>query len=151
MKAGLIAGGYQPGAMYRGITTLALVAAATAPAATTGNASVPSTAGATLAGAVNPHGAPTTYVFQYGPTKSYGLTTARASAGSGTSARTVQAKTAALKPGTTYHYRLVATNAKGTIDGSDRTFAVAKTPPGAGATSVSSVSTSGGLQSLGCL
>jgi hypothetical protein len=80
--------------------------------------------GATLNGAVNPNGESTTYRFEWGPTTEYGnLSPAKeASAGSGTEA--VEASTAltGLTDGATYHYRLVATNAKGTTRGYDHSF-----------------------------
>ena len=105
--------------------------------------SSPSWAVGTGGSQVDPHGQATTYVFEYGPTSAYGSTTKRESAGSGTSSVNVQARTAALRPGTTYHVRIVATNPSGTADGPDRTFTVARTPPAVGAVSASSVSTSG--------
>jgi hypothetical protein len=100
-----------------------------APAATTGTASAVASASANVAGSVNPHGAPTTYRFQYGPTTAYGATTAVTGAGSGTSAVAASAKLGALRPATTYHYRLVATNSGGVTKGADRTFTTAAPPP----------------------
>ena len=77
---------------------------------------------ATLNGTVNPNGLETTYYFEWGLADSYGNTTNSHSVGSGTSAVAVSANLSVLTPGTTYHYRLVATNSSGTGYGTDRTF-----------------------------
>jgi hypothetical protein len=92
------------------------------PAVVTGPASGVSSTLATVNGTVNPQGQPTSYHFQYGTTTGYGSLTATMNAGSGTTNVAVLAKLAGLKPGTTYHYRLVAQNATGTATGGDRTF-----------------------------
>jgi hypothetical protein len=97
---------------------------------------------ATLAATVNPNGKATTYAFQYGTTTGYGTQTATASAGSGTIATSVSAKVSGLVSGTTYHFRVVATNADGESDGSDATFATAKLPPGVSAGYASFVNSS---------
>ena len=52
-----------------------------------------------------------------------------ASAGAGAGAQAVAATVAGLGPSTTYHFRVVATNASGTTYGPDATFST--TPPGA--------------------
>jgi hypothetical protein len=77
--------------------------------------------GALLRGEINPKGRATTYVFEYGTTTAYGLQTASASSVS-SSWELVSARVDGLQPGTTYHYRLVATNSKATKLASDRTF-----------------------------
>jgi len=81
---------------------------------------------ATLNGTVDPEGLATSYYFQYGTTTSYSSKTTTTSAGAGTSAVAVSATISKLKPGTTYHYRIVATNANGTSDGIGRVFTTAK-------------------------
>ena len=78
--------------------------------------------GALLRGWVNPNDRATTYRFEYGTTSSYGTQTASASAGSSDDWRLVTAAVSALAPQTTYHYRVVATNSKGTAYGGDLTF-----------------------------
>ncbi|MCX6247564.1 MAG: BACON domain-containing carbohydrate-binding protein [Bacteroidetes bacterium] len=83
--------------------------------------SVTSTGG-TLNGTVNPSGLSTTYLFNWGTTTSYGSNTTVTSAGSGTSAVNVSAPLTGLVTGTTYHYRITATNADGTASGVDMTF-----------------------------
>jgi hypothetical protein len=95
-----------------------------APAVTTSAASGVTAAGATLNGTVNPEGAATTYQFQYGTSTGYGSVTpsSPASAGSGSSAVSESATLSGLSASTTYDYRLVASNASGTTDGSNQTF-----------------------------
>jgi hypothetical protein len=79
---------------------------------------------ATLNGTVDPNGSETTYQFEYGTTTGYGSKAPASpkSIGSGTSPVEVSEKIEGLAPETTYHFRLVATNAKGTTQGSDQTF-----------------------------
>lgn len=84
------------------------------------------TASATLMGWVNPDDAETTYYFQYGTTTAYGAQTAEGSLEASTTATAVQAMLTGLMPATTYHFRLVATNAGGSVVGADSTFT---TPP----------------------
>jgi hypothetical protein len=78
---------------------------------------------------VNPRGQSTQWHFEFGTTTAYGLNSADASAGSGQTANAVSAAISGLTPGTTYHYRLVATNTSGTVNGQDQTFTTAATPP----------------------
>jgi hypothetical protein len=97
-------------------------------------------AGATLNGIVNPRSAETKYYFEYGPTTSYGSKTAEASAGSGTSNLEESKTVTGLAPSTTYHFRIVATNSKGSADGADQVFttvgwSLRSTPNPAGALS----------------
>ena len=76
-------------------------------------------------GLVNPNEMATTYRFDYGTTATYGSSQpvgAEADAGSGDSATTVGQTIYDLNPGTTYHYRVVATNAFGPTYGLDQTF-----------------------------
>jgi hypothetical protein len=70
---------------------------------------------------VNPNGASTTYVTEYGLTPSLGSVSATGSAGSGTTNVGVQSLVAALKPGTTYYWRLTATNSFGSTSTSTTT------------------------------
>jgi hypothetical protein len=76
---------------------------------------------ATLNGSLDPHGLTTTVYFQYGTTTSYGLTTAPQSK-SGNTYQNILANISGLMAGTTYHFRIVATNSAGTRYGADRTF-----------------------------
>lgn len=104
--------------------------ASSKPAVTTGSAVRLAPATATLLGKVDPNSAMTTYLFQYGPTKLYGATTAPAAAGGGSRAVDAVADLVALTPATTYHYRLVATNRNGQVKGRDRTFRTRPQPLG---------------------
>ena len=92
------------------------------PTVSTGAPSSIMQSAATVSGTVNTNGHSTTYQFEYGTTTSYGSTTPRQSAGSGTTAVNISANLSGLTDGTTYHYRLVASNAFGTTQGSDQTF-----------------------------
>jgi hypothetical protein len=82
---------------------------------------------AMLNGAVNPQGLNTTVRFQYGRTTSYGSATANQTK-TGNTTQNVAANISGLTAGTTYHFRIVATNSGGTRHGSDRTFTT-KGPP----------------------
>lgn len=97
-----------------------------APAVTTGPASNITRTAATVAGTVNPEGAATTYRVDYGTTAAYGSATAAASARSGTGAVNEAVALTGLAAGTTYHYRVEATNSGGTSYGADQTFTTAR-------------------------
>jgi hypothetical protein len=118
------------GAVAVALALLAAAAAlaATAPAVTTGAASRTSVHGARLNGRINPHGAATTWHFEYGLTTAYSASTPARTVRSRTTGVHVQAAIAGLTPGTRYHFRLVAQNAAGTTAGRDRSF-VTKPPP----------------------
>jgi hypothetical protein len=75
-----------------------------------------------VTGTVNSQGLATTYLFDYGKTTSYGSKTASKSAGSGTTTVAASTTISSLSPGTTYHYRIVATSSAGTSRGADRSF-----------------------------
>ncbi|WP_395737483.1 cadherin-like beta sandwich domain-containing protein [Prosthecobacter sp.] len=78
---------------------------------------------ATLNGTVNPNGNVTTAQFEYGPTASYGTNASvTLSPNNGSLVQGVSASLTALTPGTTYHYRLSATNGGGTSSSTDQTF-----------------------------
>jgi phosphodiesterase/alkaline phosphatase D-like protein len=99
------------------------------PTATTGAVSGLTSSGATVAGTVNPGGAQTSYLVEFGTTTAYGHSSLPASAGAGQSAVAVAATLSGLTPRTLYHYRMVATNAAGTAVGPDRTFKTPAAPP----------------------
>lgn len=83
---------------------------------------------AVLNGTINPAALQTTYHFEYGPTSSYGSRIPagiEAVAGNGRAPRIFSRTLSGLLPDTTYHYRLVATNAIGEGQGEDRTFTTA--------------------------
>jgi hypothetical protein len=77
-----------------------------------------SSTSASLQGGLYPNGEPTRYYWQYGPTTAYGSRTTSGS-GAGTAPLMASVHLSGLRPGTAYHYRLVATNAAGTSYGYD--------------------------------
>ncbi len=84
---------------------------------------------ATLNGSVNPNKSVTEYFFKWGATEAYGEETGVKSAGAGVTSVAASAMLSGLAPAKTYHFRLVATNGKGTAEGADQTFTTAS-PPG---------------------
>lgn len=111
------------------IVTVPAALAASSPDVVTGGTSTVSESSAVLHGTVNPNGSGTTYYFQWGLTTQYGVNGNAQSAGSGTKPVAVQQTASSLVPGTTYHYRLVASNRYGTSTGADRSFTTAGHPP----------------------
>jgi DNA-binding beta-propeller fold protein YncE len=116
------------------------------PLASTGAASAVTQTAANLAGAVTPGStgpnSDTTWRFEYGTSTSYtqSAPVKAGDGGMGTSAVGVSTALEALAPNTTYHYRLVASNANEdpaadpavapqTGDGADRTFTTLPTEP----------------------
>jgi Bacterial Ig-like domain (group 3)/FG-GAP-like repeat len=93
-----------------------------APVVTTGAPSGVSSTGATLAATVDAHGSATAYVFEYGTTTMFGSLGAIANAGSSNGAQSISSTLSGLSPGTTYLYRIVATNANGTTPGAVHMF-----------------------------
>jgi DNA-binding beta-propeller fold protein YncE len=80
-----------------------------------------------LQGTVNPEGSSTQYTFEYGLTTAYGETAPiiEANVGAKTTKVSVSKLVTNLNPEQTYHYRLSATNSKGTTHGEDHTFGTA--------------------------
>ena len=77
---------------------------------------------ATVSGEVQDNDQSTTYWFQYGTTTGYGEQTSSASAPAWDGPQPVSGTLDGLAPGTTYHYRLVASNGSGTTMGGDETL-----------------------------
>ena len=101
----------------------------TPPSATTEAASGVTTSQATLKGQVNPNSVATKYHFEWGKTTSYGYST-DAHAVSGANSEAVSDTISGLDAGTTYHYRIVATNTEGqTSYGNDQSFTTSVTAP----------------------
>ena len=76
-----------------------------------------------LGGELRPGGAPSTYYFQFGPSKRYGHHTPSGHAAPSAKAFPVRAHVSRLRPGTIYHYRLVGVGPGGRKTyGADRTF-----------------------------
>jgi phospholipase C len=103
------------------------------PALETAPASSVGIGGAVLKGTVNPDGSTVTDChFDYGPSAEYGSSApCSASPGSGTRAFEVSAQLQGLLANTTYHYRIVATNAGGHSAGPGLTFTTRTTAPAA--------------------
>jgi hypothetical protein len=83
---------------------------------------------AVLQAVVNPHGAATTFHFEYGPTVAYGAETPEASAGASEGPVAVSQTVAGLSPSTEYHYRVVGHNQAGTIIGPDSVLVTEAAP-----------------------
>ncbi len=95
------------------------------PTVTTLGATAVTATCATLKGIVNPNAGPTNYFFEWGTTTDYGNSTAPKYAGAGSSNVNAFSYISGLTFSTTYHYRLVATNALGTSYGNDIIFVTA--------------------------
>jgi hypothetical protein len=79
---------------------------------------------ATLEAELNPHGAATRYRFEYGLTTAYGMSVPvpDGSVGSGDAEVSREDALSQLQPATTYHFRVVADNVLGIVEGPDREF-----------------------------
>lgn len=82
---------------------------------------------ATLNSRIQPGGLETTYHFEYGPTAAYGTSTPSKKIG-GSDPVDVFADIAGLSLESTYHFRVVAENSLGAIEGPDRTFTTSGFP-----------------------
>ncbi len=102
----------------------------TPPVVSTGQASGVAQNAATLTGTVDTRGFETGYEFDLGVDTSYG-TRIFGDAGVEPGAQTFTAPLQGLTPGTTYHYRILATNSFGTVYGVDQTFTTATYPSSA--------------------
>ena len=97
--------------------------------------------GATLNGTVNPNDLSTTVSFEYGTTTSYGQTvSATQSPITGNNITNVSAGVSNLEKGTTYHFRVIATNSLGKVNGSDLSFTTTFDLPKITTTSISEIS-----------
>ncbi|HET7506807.1 MAG TPA: hypothetical protein VFJ53_00465, partial [Solirubrobacterales bacterium] len=85
---------------------------------------------ARLSASVDPEGSPATYQFEYGPTTAYGSKAPAVPMAVGYEAGKVAVNRPIdeLAEGTTYHYRVVATNEAGTAYGADKTLTTLKSP-----------------------
>jgi len=92
------------------------------PTVATGAASGVGADSAKLQAQVNPNGLATSVHFEWGTTTAYGKLTTSQALGAGTATLPVAATLAGLTPGTTYNYRIVATNSAGTSRGANKTW-----------------------------
>jgi hypothetical protein len=135
--------GLTPGVAYRVRLVAAKTAATTtstvldlstdtiAPGITPGQATQIDSTSAKINATINPHGAPTRFYVEYGTTTAYGTrypATTGSNAGTGTVDRAVSLTVSELQPSTGYHYRVVATNTKGTVQSNDQTFTTKASP-----------------------
>jgi hypothetical protein len=104
-------------------------APATPPSVSTGAALAVGSTGATLTGTIDPRGLTTSYTFELGTDTSYSGAALFGDAGEGNGVVAVSIELQYLTPGTTYHYRLVATSFDGTSYGQDGTFTTAPIAP----------------------
>jgi hypothetical protein len=89
----------------------------------TGPAANVGTTAATPTGAINPEGAATIWVVQYGLTTAYGYETNGQALAGGTTAVPVSAQLTGLAPGTLFHYRIVAYHGASVVSaGADAAF-----------------------------
>ena len=95
----------------------------------TGSASGIGTTSASVSGSVNPNGASVSVSFEFGTTTAYGQTTAPQKTGPDNAPDSFSAQLTGLAPGTTIHYRAVATTDFGTFLGADQQFTTASQPP----------------------
>ena len=101
-----------------------------AAAALTSPATDVSSTGATLNGTVNPESNPTSYHFEYGTTTAYGSASPDTTVGADSSDHAVALAITGLTQSTTYHYRVVATDAMGFVTYSpDSGFTTPSPPP----------------------
>lgn len=114
------------------------------PGVTTGAATNIGRTTAIANGRVDPNGSATAYHVEYGTSTAYGLRSADRGAGNGAAAIDVSVALSGLTADTTYHYRVVATNAAGTTRGADRTLRTSRPPQ-----PLPPVVTTGGFAELG--
>lgn len=111
------------------------------PSVTTEAATSITAGSAVLNGKVNPNACETSYQFEWGKTESYGSSSG-GSAGSGTSYVSKEQFVGGTR-GTTYHFRISATNINGTSYGEDKTYTILHEKPSVSTGSATSVTESG--------
>ncbi|HZT55305.1 MAG TPA: hypothetical protein VFA35_03695, partial [Burkholderiaceae bacterium] len=122
---------------------------AMAPSVTTNAASAITTTTATLNGLVNDNGATTALAFEYGATANYGTpaTAVPASLAAGAGSTAITGPISGLTCGTTYHFRINASNGIGGISfGNDMSFTTSACPaqaPTATTTAATMITASG--------
>jgi hypothetical protein len=106
----------------RGVDGTFTTGSLTPPLVATGEASSISQNEATIAGSLDTEGLTSSYGFEIGTSTDYGPPTGLGTIGAGGGQAPVSLSLSGLQPGTTYHYRLEATNIDGTTYGADRAF-----------------------------
>ena len=106
-----------------------------------------------LKGSVDPYGLDTHYHFEYGTTTSYGtnVPVPDADAGSNEGFVPVSQTVTGLQPGTTYHFRLEASNSYGPKTSNDETFTTPSdsgTPPPSNQFTIGAATTKGAIATL---
>ncbi|HEY1485242.1 MAG TPA: choice-of-anchor Q domain-containing protein [Micromonosporaceae bacterium] len=101
------------------------------PAVSTGSPAAITATTAILEGSVLTNNASASFVFEFGKTNGYGSQAPVGGAITGLQSVPVAGPLTGLTPGTTYHYRLVATSPDGAATSPDATFTTALAPPGA--------------------
>ena len=121
--------------MLAALALVAVVSAAaagseqTAPVVSTGGPTAIGLRAATVKGTIDTKGLATTWWVEYGLTDYYIWRTGAVTIAAGQAARvSVEFRLTDLKPGTRYHYRLVAESEGGTAAGADRTFVTVAEP-----------------------
>jgi len=99
------------------------------PTVTTAAATEVERTSATFNGTIDPGGKASEYHYEYGLENTYGSSTPEVAAGAGSAAVPAAGPITGLTPNTTYHYRIVGTNAAGSIVGEDQTLTTAAAPP----------------------
>lgn len=98
----------------------------TAPLATTDAAKSITATGATLTGLVVPGSASATYQFEFGTSTAYGTVARSGSLAASGLGSSLSAPVIGLSPGSTYHFRVVASSSAGNGDGKDASFTTPK-------------------------
>ncbi len=113
---------------------------------------------ATIGFEIDPDGADTTYVIEYGPTTSYGQQTAPVDIGATHGAQSLTRTLTGLEPNRLYHFDVLATNSAGAegVGSSDQSFTTvlpgpAPTPPGSSATNSPGTAPAGPTAGSGAL
>jgi hypothetical protein len=119
------------GASAQAVVELSYLSSGSPPTVVTEAASEVTFAGARLNATVNPNGGEISECeLEYGPTTSYGTkASCSPSPGSGFSPVAVSAAVSGLMGNSTYHFRVVATNAGGTSYGGDESLQTEPDPP----------------------
>ncbi len=101
------------------------------PSATTGSASAITSSSATLGATVNANGTDTHVYFLYGTNSSLSgaAQTSSQDIGAGTSGVPVSANISGLSAGTTYYFKVMASNSNGTVSGSTANFSTTTPAP----------------------